>query len=309
MNIHKNARLTFIRRREMVASIENGLPLTAAATLFGVSVRTVSKWLKRHRAEGDNGLLDRSSRPHRSPTSVTASEAELMLGLRQAGLVGQEIAKAVRRSKATVSKVLRSARLSLQRELDRDPSPQRYEHPRPGDLLHLDIKKLGKFRTPGHRVTGRGPGSHHRPIGWEHAHVAIDDHSRVAYVEVLDEGETGNATAGFLKRAVEHFASRGVRVRRVLTDNGSGYKSKAFRKMTKHLRLKHSRTRPYTPRTNGKAERFIQTIQREWAYVRPYESSVARRRALGPWLVRYNQRRPHGGIGNRPPISRLEAHA
>lgn len=307
MNAHKNARLTYVRRREMVDFVRGGATHAAAAERFGVTERTVGKWMKRHREEGYDGLYDRSSRPHRSPSQVTPAEAELMLGLRQAGLVGQEIAAAVRRCASTISKVLRSVRLSKQRELDRDPAPQRYEHERPGDLLHLDVKKLGKFNRPGHRVTGRRPGVHANSSGWEHAHVAIDDHSRVAYVEVLDEGEKGDATASFLERAVRHFEALGVRVRRVLTDNGPGYLSRAFRKTAKRLGIKLSRTRPYTPRTNGKAERFIQTLQREWAYVRPYPCSMARRRALPHWLRRYNERRPHGSLGNLPPISRMEA--
>lgn len=307
MNTHKNARLTYIRRREMAEFVQSGQSQAAAAERFGVSKRTVSKWMKRFREEGVEGLADRSSRPHRSPTAVTQEQAELMLGLRQFGYVGQEIAKAVNRCATTVSKVLRSARLSTQRELDRDPSPQRYEHKAPGDLLHLDIKKLGKFRQPGHRVTGRKPGVHQRNSGWEHAHVAIDDHSRVAYVEVIDQGEKGDATAAFLERAVRHFEALGVRIKRVLTDNGSGYRSRAFRKMASRLGVKLSRTKPYTPKTNGKAERFIQTLQREWAYIRPYPSSTARRRALPNWLRRYNERRPHGSLGNAPPITRLEA--
>lgn len=308
MNAHKNARLTYIRRREMVVLVLLGLKHAEVAKRFGVSKRTVSKWVRRFVEEGDTGLFDRSSRPHASPNQVTAEEAEAMLALRQAGLVGQEIAAAVGRTASTVSRVLRSVRLSKQRELDRDPSPQRYEHKAPGDLLHLDIKKLGRFRKPGHRVIERAATAYSASgMGWEYVHVCIDDRSRVAYVEILDEGEKGETTAGFLERAVSHFRSLGVHVKRVLTDNGSGYKSRAFRKMVKRLGIKHSRTRPYTPRTNGKAERFIQTIQREWAYVRPYPSSAARRRALPHWVRRYNERRPHGSVGNKPPISRLEA--
>lgn len=310
MNIHKNARLTLVRRREMVRAVtERGLSRRAAGRLFGLSAGRVGVWVERYREEGEAGLYDRSSRPHRSPTAITLEEAELMLALRQSGLLGEEIAARLKRAKSTVSKVLKAAKLSQQRQLDRDPEPRRYEHKRPGDLLHLDIKKLGKFKRPGHRVAGRGPGRCYNGAGWEYVHVAIDDHSRVAYVELLNQGEQGEATAGFLRRAVEHFRGRGVRVRRVLTDNGSGYRSRAFRRAAKKLRIKLSRTKPYTPKTNGKAERFIQTIQREWAYVRPYNSSVDRRRALPHWLRRYNEQRPHKSLGGLPPISRLEASA
>jgi len=309
VNIHKNARLTLIGRREMVeAVLSRGLTLTAAGEVFGLSRGTVGKWVGRFLAEGEAGLLDRSSRPHRSPTAISAEEAELMLALRQTGLLGEEIAAKVRRAKSTVSKVLKAARLSQHRQLDRDPNPRRYEHKRPGDMLHLDIKKLGRFSKPGHRVMSRSDARYSRHhAGWEYVHVCIDDHSRVAYVEVLDEGEKGEATAGFLKRAVQHFRGRGVRVKRVLTDNGSGYKSRAFRRAVKTLRIKHSRTKPYSPKTNGKAERFIQTIQREWAYIRPYRSSADRRRALPHWVRRYNQQRPHKSLGGVPPITRLDA--
>lgn len=291
----------------MVDAVEAGMMRSEASLVFGVSERTVSKWMCRYRSEGNSGLFDRSSRPNFSPRQVPPEQAEYMLTLRQAGLVGQEIAKAVGRAVSTVSKVLRSARISSQRELERDPNPQRYEHKYPGDMLHLDIKKLGKFNKPGHRVMERAsPNYQASGSGWEFVHVCIDDHSRVSYVEVLDEGETAAATSAFLLRAVEHFRARGVRVKRIFTDNGSGYRSREFRKMAKRLRVKHSRTRPYTPRTNGKAERFIQTVQREWAYIRTYASSKERRRALPRWVKRYNEVRPHGSLGNRPPLTRLE---
>ncbi len=309
MNSHKNARLTFVRRREMVADVlERDMERTEASIKFGVSTRTVSKWVRRFEEEGESGLYDRSSRPHTNPNALSVAEAELIVALRQTGLLGLEIAAKVRRAKTTVSKVLRSARLSTQKQLDRDPSPRRYEHEHPGDLIHLDIKKLGKFNQPGHRVMSRSDDRYTASgKGWEYVHVCIDDHSRVAYVEVIDEGETGAATSGFLERAVAHFESIGISVKRVLTDNGSGYTSKKFRKTVGRLGIKHSRTRPYTPKTNGKAERFIQTVQREWAYIRPYRSSAARRRVLPRWVHRYNEERPHGSLGGRPPITRLEA--
>lgn len=310
MNSHKNARLTFVRRLEMVrAVLEGRLTKAGASSEYGVSTNTVSKWVRRFEEEGESGLYDRSSRPHRNPNALTVAEAELIVALRQSGLLGVEIAVKVRRAATTVSKVLRAARLSTQKQLDRDPSPRRYEHERPGDLLHLDIKKLGKFSQPGHRVMLRSDDRYAvSGKGWEYVHVCIDDHSRVAYVEVLDEGETGAATSGFLERAVAHFESLGVNVKRVLTDNGPGYRSKRFRKTVVQLGIKHSRTKPYSPKTNGKAERFIQTVQREWAYIRPYQSSAARRRALPRWVLRYNQHRPHGSLAGKPPITRLEAY-
>lgn len=309
MNIHKNARLTVVRRRELVEAVTRGETQTNAAKRFGVSVRTVSKWLRRFREEDLQGLFDRSSRPASSPRQVTVAEAEKMLALRQAGLVGQEIAAAVGRAKTTVSKVLRSTRMSTRKDLDRETEVHRYEHDKPGSMLHLDIKKLGRFDTPGHRVLERTDGYSASGMGWEYVHVCIDYHSRVAYVEVLDQGETGDATAGFLERAVAHFKGLGVTTERVLTDNGSGYRSKLFQQAIQRLGISHSRTRPYTPRTNGKAERFIQTVQREWAYVKPYESSARRRAALPKWVSRYNEKRPHGGIGNVPPMTRLRPAA
>lgn len=292
------------------AVLERGMTRSEAARVFGLSRQRVGVWVKRFEAEGESGLYDRSSRPHRSPAAITSEEAELMLALRQTGLLGEEIAAKLKRARSTVSKVLRAAKLSQQRQLDRDPNPRRYEHEKPGDLLHLDIKKLGKFDKPGHRVMPRSDERYSASNrGWEYVHVCIDDHSRVAYVEVLDQGEKGDATAGFLRRAVAHFRARGVVVKRVLTDNGSGYVSRAFRRMVKRLGIKHSRTRPYSPKTNGKAERFIQTVQREWAYIRPYRRSADRRRALPHWVRRYNEHRPHKSLGGHPPITRLEASA
>ena len=307
MNIHKNARLTLVRRREMVRALQNGERQCEVAERFGVSTNTARKWWRRFKADGDAGLVDKSSRPHHSPTATPPEVAERMLALRLCGLLGEEIAADVGCARSTVSKVLKSARLSRPGEHERDPTPVRYEHEKPGDMVHVDIKRLGKFDKPGHRVTGRGPNYKASKKGWEYVHVCVDDHSRVAYVEVLDEGETAEATSGFLKRAVAHFKSLGVVVKRVLSDNGPGYRSKLFRKTAKKLGVKHTRTRPYTPRTNGKAERFIQSMQREWAYVRPYANSRERRKALPKWVRRYNKVRPHGGIGKKPPMARMEA--
>lgn len=306
VNIHKNARLTFIRRREMVTDVKNGHTQRAVAERFGVSVRTVGKWVRRFRDEGEAGLHDRSSRPLSSPTAVSMDEAERALALRQTGLLGEEIASRIGRARSTVSKILRAARISTERTLKRDPNPHRYEHPNPGDLLHIDIKKLGRFKRPGHRVIRRSSSEYKASqTGWEYVHVCVDDHSRFAHVELLDAGEKGDAAAAFLRRAVQVYKDRGIVVRRVMTDNGPGYKSKAFRRAVNKLGLKHIRTKPYTPQTNGKAERFIQTIQREWAYVRPYKNSAERRRALPRWLRRYNYERPHSSLGKLPPSSRI----
>jgi len=307
MNIHKNARLTLVRRREMVRALQNGERQCEVAVRFGVSANTARKWWRRFKAEGDAGLVDRSSRPLRSPTAISAEEAEEILALRHASLIGVEIAVAVGRAVSTVSKVLRSARLSRKSDLDRNPEPKRYEHEKPGDMLHVDIKRFARFAKPGHRFIDRAsPDYSPSKMKYEYAHVCIDDHSRVSYVEILEEGETGAGTAGFLRRAVTYFQDLGVEPKRVLSDNGPGYKSRAFRNVVEELGMKHTRTRPYSPQTNGKAERFIQTLQREWAYVREYESSAARRKTLQPWLKRYNEVRPHGSLGKQPPMSRLE---
>lgn len=307
MNIHKNARLTVKSRQEMVEGIEKRqFTIKQAVELFRVSRRTVQKWLRRFREEGLAGLFDRKSAPKTCPHKIAASEAEAILSLRSMGLLGVEIAERVGRCRTTVSNVLRGARLSKQKQLDEDPNPRRYEHPNPGDMLHIDIKKFGKFAQPGHRVMKRSD-KRYKPSGkgHEYAHVCIDDHSRYSYVEILDEGETASATSGFLRRAVEHFARLGVDTKRVLSDNGPGYRSRDFRAAVEDLAISHSRTRPYSPKTNGKAERFIQSLQREWAYVREYESSEKRKELLPSWIERYNHQRPHGGIGGKPPCSRI----
>jgi transposase InsO family protein len=222
-------------------------------------------------------------------------------------MTGAQIAKRLKIPRSTVARVLKRHGLERLKYLDPPIPIRRYEKRRPGELIHLDVKKLGRFRVAGHRVTGvRNDLS--AGCGWEFVHVCIDDFTRLAYVEILAD-EKGTTCVAFLRRAVAWFAGHGVRVRRVMTDNGSGYIAKDFAAAVAAIRAKHIRTRPYTPRTNGKAERFIQTLLREWAYVRPYTSSARRRVALVPWLRRYNERRPHGGIGGAPPISRLQEAA
>ena len=305
MNVHKNARLTPLRRRELVVRLQSGELARVVASQLDVSLRTVRKWWGRYRAEGPAGLADRSSRPHSSPRQTAAAIALGIKVLRLQRWTCAQIGRAVGVSAATVARIVRRAGLSRRGRLEAPPVIQRYEHPCPGDLLHLDTKKLGRIAGVGHRFTGRaGNVNLHHGIGWEYLHIAVDDHSRVAYVELLTD-ERGATMAGFLRRALQWFRSRGVRVRRVLTDNGSGYISRSFRATCRGLHVVHRRTRPYTPRTNGKAERFIQTALREWAYLRPYYTSAERAQRLTGWIDHYNCARPHGSLAAQPPMSRF----
>lgn len=282
---------------------QEGWSTAEAAEAAGVSTNTARKWLTRFEELGPAGLLDRSSRPHRSPTQVPRGWQDLIVELRRLRMTAKAIAARLKIPRSTVARVLSRAGIGRLKYLDPPTAFTRYEWKRPGDLVHVDVKKLGKFKATGHRVTGvrnhRGGG-----LGWEFVHVCVDDFTRLAYVEVLED-EKGLTTVGFMRRAVAWFAEHDVQVRRVMTDNGSNFVSKIFRAVLVRLGLKHIRTRPYTPRTNGKAERFIQTMLREWAYARPFSSSARRRAALSPWVRRYNERRPHGGIGDTPPITRL----
>jgi transposase InsO family protein len=307
MNVHKNARLTPYRRAQLVAQVEQGIPLTAAARTFGVSRQTAAKWRARQRTAGvpsdGTWMQDRSSRPHHSPRQ-TAPRVQLGARvLRQQRWTCAEIAAAVGVSAATIARGLRRVGMSRRLRMEPPPMGRRYEHAAPGELVHLDTKKLGRIRGLGHRITGQR--THRtRGIGWEFLHIAIDDYSRVAYMELLAD-ERGTTMSAFLRRALRWFRARGVPVRRILTDNGSGYLSRSFRATCRELQLVHHRTRPYTPRTNGKAERFIQTALREWAYRRPYYTSFDRRRMLPGWLEHYNAARPHLSLGGRPPLNRL----
>jgi len=310
MNIHSCAR-TSVRGRELLVSrvTEKGWTVGEAAEAAGVSPRTVYKWLERFEAEGAAGLLDRSSRPKRSPAALTRGWQDLVLQLRRTRMTGAAIAARLKIPKATVARVLKRHGLERLKKLDPPVPVRRYERSRPGELVHLDVKKLGRVKGLGHRVTGDRANTHrNRGIGWEFVHVCVDDYTRLAYVEVLED-EKGVTAVAFLRRAVAWFAERGVTVERVMTDNGSGYVSKDFRVAVAEIRARHIRTRPYTPRTNGKAERFIQTMLREWAYGRPFQSSYRRRAALPAWLRRYNERRPHAGIGGAPPVTRLRSAA
>lgn len=273
-----------------------------AAQAAGISVRTGWRWLRRWREEGVTGLDDRRSTPRRMPRKTAPHRVRRIERLRRQRRTGAAISRRLRMPRSTVAAVLR--RLGLQRLSRLDPKPKivRYEHENPGDLLHLDTKKLGRIRGVGHRIHGDFR-RRSRGIGWELVHVAIDDHSRLGYAETLDD-ERSTTAVGFLRRAVAHYGRLGIRIRRVLTDNGSCYVSREFADACVELGLKHRFTRPYRPCTNGKAERFIQSLLREWAYARPYRTSNQRTQALRPWLRYYNTERPHTALGYKPPISR-----
>jgi len=304
MNIHKNARLTPLGRERIVKEVLSGQTPEAAARAAGVCPRTVRKWVTRFKAEGGKGLKDRSSRPHRlyrpTPTVVVAR----VEALRRQRWTGKQIAVEVGVSPATLSRILKRLGLNRLAALEPVEPVRRYQREHPGELIHIDIKKLGRFDRIGHRITGKRTGNSSRGSGWEFVHVCIDDASRVAFSLILPDEKKESAVA-FLKATVAYYQSLGVTVARVMTDNGSCYRSKAFRDACRDLGIRHIRTRPYTPKTNGKAERFIQTALREWAYARAYPNSDARAAELPIWLHRYNWHRPHGGIKYKTPISRL----
>jgi transposase InsO family protein len=316
MKLHGNARTCPKSRRLLVERVlEGGWSVTAAAAAAGVSERTVWRWLKRFREEGAAGLLDRSSRPHRSPARLAPAKVAAIRSLRKLRMTAAQIAETLALALSTVSAWLRRIGLGKRSRLEPPEPPNRYERRHPGELVHVDIKTLGRIsrRGAGHRVLGhrasqiRGhwvDGKHRGVTGFEHVHVMVDDHSRLAYAEVLP-GLTAACAVAFLERAVSWFAERGVRVRAVMSDNGSAYVAHAYRVALAELGLRHLRIRPYRPRTNGKAERFIQTLLSEWAYERIYGSSAERTAALPLFLERYNFRRPHGSLGHKPPASRL----
>jgi len=303
MNIHKNARLTLVRRIEMVRSIVEGrlTPVEAAAEA-GVSQPTARKWLGRFLAQGEAGLRDRSSRPKRSPRSISTAKALVIVELRRRRLIQARIATSTGVSKSTVGRVLTRAGLSRLKDLEPSEPVVRYEHAHPGDLIHIDTKKLGRIERMGKRI----PGSSRSPIGagWEYLFVAIDDHARIGFTDMHPDEAKASAVQ-FLRNTVAYFRSLGVRPKRLLTDNGSAFRSKDFAKACRLLNLKHSFTRPYRPQTNGKAERFIQSALREWAYGIPYNHSTERTAMLDRWIHHYNWHRPHQGIKGSAPISRL----
>jgi transposase InsO family protein len=306
MKIHGNARtcprsrLLIVRR---VEELDWTLAETAAAA--GVSVRTVSKWLRCYRLEGEQGLLDRSSAPRSIPHRTADTRVAAIAALRCLRMTAAEIAQCLAMPLSTVSAVLARIGLGKRSRLEPPEPPNRYERKRPGELLHIDIKKLARIGRPGHRVHGDRR-TRVRGIGWEYVHICIDDATRLAYVEVL-ENEKAVTSAAFLRRAVAHYRAYGIHVERVMTDNGVGYRGPVHALACHALGLRHLRTRPYRPRTNGKAERFIRTMLGGWAYGAIYQTSQERRRALPAWLDFYNLQRPHGSLGHQPPINRLEA--
>ena len=304
MNIHKNARLTFARRLEMVLDmVVRGFTPCTAAAVHGVSEPTARKWLGRYLVEGEPGLRDRSSRPKRSPKSIKAEQALAIVELRRRRLTQARIASAIGVSKSSVGRVLRRAGLSRLCDLEPSEPALRYEHERPGDLLHIDTKKLGRIERMSHRVTGNRRHTV-EGAGWEFLFVAVDDHARLGFTDMYpDEGKA--SAAQFLQNTVGYFRSLGVRPKRVLTDNGPAFRSKPFAQACLDLGLKHSFTKPYRPQTNGKAERFIQSALREWAYGLPYNHSSERTAMLERWIHHYNWHRPHQGIKGLTPVSRL----
>jgi len=305
MDYHKNAPWTAVSRGRVARLvIEDGVRLVSAAARFSVSSKTAARWVWRYRQLGDAGLADRSSRPHTSPRQTSSLLVEKVLALRRGHIPGYEIARRTGLSPASVSRILRRAKLSRWRDLNPPPPIQRYEHPRPGDLLHLDIKGMTRFSEVSLRGDGRLRGKQKHP-GFLALHVAVDDHSRLAFTQMLPD-QKAETTIGFLNSAVQFFATHGIGVRALLTDNGSSYRSQKFRHACQQMAIKHSRTRPYTPRTNGKAERFIQTALREWAYAKHWPDSEQRDAHLQPWIDYYNRERPHGSLNYKPPISRSD---
>jgi transposase InsO family protein len=314
MKLHANAK-TCPNSRALIAArvLDEGWTLQAAAEAAGCSVRTAAKWVARSRA-GDECLADRSSRPRRSPTRLPKRLVEAIEALRRVRMTGAEIAETFGLALSTVSLWLRRIGLGKRSRLEPPEPPNRYERRHPGELVHVDIKQLGRIsvRGAGHRVVGHRKSQFKRQVdrrqlrttGYEYVHVMVDDHSRLAYAEVLEDLTAGCAVA-FLRRAVAWFAEHGIKIRAVMSDNGSCYKADAHRAALRDLGLRHLRIRPYRPRTNGKAERFIRTLLEEWAYVRIYGSSAERTRALPLFLERYNFRRPHGSLGKKAPAMRL----
>jgi len=315
MKLHGNARTCPNSRRLLVERVlRQGWSVTAAAAAAGVSKRTVWRWLKRWREEGEAGLLDRPSRPRRSPARLPRAKVDAIRSLRQLRMTAAQIAEALGLALSTVSLWLKRLGLGKRSRLEPPEPPNRYERRRPGELVHVDIKQLGRIseRGAGHRMVGhrnsqaarRVDGRLRRLTRFEYLHVMVDDHSRLAYAEVLPT-LTARCAIGFLRRALAWFKQRGVAVKAVMSDNGSAYVSHAYRRTLAELGLRHLRIRPYRPRTNGKAERLIQTLLNEWAYERLYGSSAERSAALPLYLERYNYRRPHGSLGHQPPASRL----
>jgi transposase InsO family protein len=316
MKLHGNARLS-VKGRELLVDrvLVAGWSLSAAAEAAGISERTARKWLARYRAEGEEGLLDRSSAPLVVANRTDERRVEAIAALRRLRLTGAEIAQALGMALSTVSGILTKIGMGKLGRLGLQPAV-RYERQRPGELIHIDVKKLGRIQGgAGKRVRGGmrqhytgsrtdAEGKERNIVGWEYVHIAIDDATRLAYVEVLTD-EKAVTAIGFLHRAVKHYASYGVTVERLITDNGSAYRSAVHAIACRTLGIRHLRTRPYRPQTNGKAERFIRTMLGGWAYGAIYASSAERTAALTGWIDFYNRRRPHGALSHKPPIARL----
>ncbi len=318
MKLHANAPLGPKGRATMVRRVlEEGVALTEAAEAAGVSARTAGKWVRRYRAEGEAGLLDRSSAPHTVHNATPPERVEAIAALRRLRLTGPEIAELLEMATSTVSAVLKRIGLGKLSRLGAEEPVRRYERARPGELIHIDVKKLGRIgqHGAGHRMLGRSwakktatstdaAGVRRLQTGWDRVHICVDDATRLAYAEVLPDEKTKTVVA-FLRRAVAFYGSHGVAVEGLMTDNGPAYRSAAHSLACRAMGIKHIRTRPYRPQTNGKAERFIRTMLREWAYAAVYGSSAERAAALSGWVERYNFRRRHGALGHRPPIARL----
>jgi transposase InsO family protein len=306
MKLHANAALS-LKKRQLMARrvVEQEWSLTSAAAAAEVSERTCSKWVARYRAEGEAGLVDRSSAPNSIPHRTCEERVQVIASLRRLRMTGAEIAFCLGMALSTVSAVLTRIGLGKLSRLEPPEPPNRYERRHPGELLHIDVKKLGRIIRPGHRVTGsRFDRRDQGKKGWEFVHVCVDDATRLAYVEVLADEKSTTAIA-FLRRAIAFYRLHGIETEAVMTDNGSAYRSTLHALACRTLGIRHLRTRPYRPRTNGKAERFIRTLLGSWAYGAIYPTSVERTAALDGWLWTYNHRRPHGALSHRPPIARL----
>jgi hypothetical protein len=310
MKLHANAKLSPNGRRLLIDRLETGgWDIGDAAQAAGISVRTARKWLARWRAEGKAGLADRSSAPKVVANKTDETRVACIAALRRLRMTGPEIAEVLGMALSTVSGILSSIDMGRLGRLGMEPA-RRYERALPGELIHVDVKKLGRIARVGHRITGlagkRQAGYHRKrdQLGWEFCHVAVDDATRLAYVEVLTD-EKAVTAVGFLRRAKAFFESYGMTVQAVMTDNGGAYRSTIHAIACKTLGLKHLRTRAYRPQTNGKAERFIRTMLGGWAYGAIYRTSDERAAALDGWLFTYNHRRRHAGIGRQTPITRL----
>jgi transposase InsO family protein len=304
MRLHGNARTCPRSRRLLVERLERGWTVAQAAEAAGVSTRTAAKWRARWRCQGEAGLEDRSSAPLRMPRRTPEDRVRAIELLRRLRMTAAEIAEVLGMALSTVSAILKRIGLGKRSRLEPPEPANRYECSRAGELLHIDVKKLARFTRPGHRMVGRGRGRFETGAGYEYLHVCVDDHSRLAYAELLPD-ERARSAVSFLRRALAFFAAHGIACERVLSDNGSAYRSRLYGLACRGLGLRHTRTRPRRPRTNGKAERFIQTALNDWAYARLYATSGERALALPLWLNHYNYRRPHGSLGHQPPGSRL----